>query len=84
MKFVFLAILVLAGISMEAVAQTAPGMSGSSQPAQLAENFMSWMPMATILTATFTFCILLFLVVALRKLDAIHKELQLANSRQSK
>jgi len=37
--------------------------------------FARWAPLANVLTATFTLCILLFAASAVRKLEAIHQEL---------
>ena len=40
---------------------------------------LRWMPLATVMTAVFAFCCLLFLATAVRKLDTIYEELKKAN-----
>ncbi len=79
-----LSLAVLASVmllALSAFAQTAPGMAGDTQSGNLQEMFVRWMPIASVLTATFTFCILLFVASAVRKLDGIHQELKKASQK---
>jgi hypothetical protein len=42
----------------------------------LADLFLNWMPLESVLGATFSLCALLFLSSAVRKLEGIHLELK--------
>ena len=71
-------------IGLSALAQTAPGAGGESYSSIVLNweaMFLRGAPISSVLTATFTFCILLFVASSVRKLDDIHKEIKRANEK---
>lgn len=83
MKIRYFALLSIAlTLSIPMYAQTAPDISGYRQSGtnvDLEVVLMRLMPFATVMTATFTFCIMLFMAGAVRKLHDIHNELKKSN-----